>query len=785
MLDGGVASTLRPVPPPINPATAAVENWESYFAKNRLAAERALALGGELDVQTINPSGWHRLKQGQPLPPGPFVVCMWSIKNSTTVSSEDLDVLAGLRHVQTINLMVSGRRLDAAVIPKVAALQSPLKELGLGNLALKTSQLNQLPVMRNLHLLWLTGDQVDDNWRFLRHFPALRSIELFGTPLPDLSPLADLPQLRLIRLTNCGDLPDPAKIREIQSRHPQLRILYQTGDTLEVLGNDPARIAARRYLEAGIPLLALNARGARQPVTLAEFEQTVAARYVVGFIPRNVALTDELRDLLTHLEIEHFQGEGQRDADSIARVLHDRQDMPTLKLTDADFTDEGLRLLHSLTGLSALNVCGTQVTATGLTSFRQAVPDCFIEATTGNMLPAYRSASVAELPSVALPQPQRAEMPSKTSESLETYFAHNRQAAERALALGGDVTVEITKPVEWRTLKAGESLPTQDFVVRMWSIKNSPTATNADLDVLAGLRHVLQLNVMTKSKLDAEIIPKIALLQSPVKELGIGHLQLKTSKLEQLPVMPNVHVLWLSSEQVDDGWKFLRRFPGLRSLMLYGAPLPDLGPLGDVPQLRTLQLTAWGELPAADKIRDVQTRNPQLRILYQESGESKVLGTDPAQSAARRLVEAGIPVEFFAADGARRELTRAEVDKTVASNYVVLSIPRGVELTEDLRNLLTHVSLQSFQAEGLRKADSLAQLLNDRQDIDHLNLTESDLTDEGLLLLSRIIGLRGLNVSGTQVTAAGVAAFHRAVPGCFISAATGNIDADYAVRSGQ
>lgn len=366
-----------------------------------------------------------------------------------------------------------------------------------------------------------------------------------------------------------------------------------------------------------------------------------------------------------------------------------------------------------------------------------------------------------------------------SADTRKDYFARNRQAAERAFAVGGEVTVEISKPFEWKTLKAGASLPEQDFVVRMWSIKNSVTATSGDLDVLAGLRHVLQLNLMTKSKLDAEIIPKIAALQSPVKELGIGHLQLKTTELDQLPVMPNVHVLWLSSEQVDDQWKFLGRFPGLRSVELYGAPLPDLSPLGNVPRLRTLRLTAWGELPAADQIRDMQKRNPQLRILFLTTDEYKVLGNDPAQTAARRLIEAGIPVDYFAADGARRELPLAEVEQTVAGQYVVLAIPQGVELTAVLRNLLTHVSLQNLKAEGLREADTLAQLLRDRQDIDHLNLTESDLTDEGLLLLSRLAGLRGLNVNGTQVTAAGVAAFHRAVPGCFITAATGNIDAEY------
>ena len=369
--------------------------------------------------------------------------------------------------------------------------------------------------------------------------------------------------------------------------------------------------------------------------------------------------------------------------------------------------------------------------------------------------------------------------PTTSPKPLNDYFARHRRAAERALAVGGEVFVETVKTAEFRAVKAGQSLPDEPFVVVMWSIKNSTTATNGDLDVLAGLRHLQQLNLMANGRLDADIIPKLAAMRSPVKELGIGHINLKTSVLDQLPVMPNVHLLWLSSEQVDDGWRFLRRFPGLRSIELYGAPIPDLSPLGDVPHLRYIRLTACGEPPAAALIRDIQTRHPQLRILYQLENELRFLGTDPARVAARRFIEAGIPEFRDDGAGSRRELRVEEIEQTVALRYLVPEIPRGIALTDELRGLLTHVNLQGFKAEGLRGTDSLVPVLSGRHDIDHLTLTDSDLTDEGLRRLQSLRGLRGLYIKGTKVSAAGVAAFHRAVPDCRVQSDTGNTDPDY------
>jgi len=372
--------------------------------------------------------------------------------------------------------------------------------------------------------------------------------------------------------------------------------------------------------------------------------------------------------------------------------------------------------------------------------------------------------------------------PPAAAERLEDYYARNRRAAEKLLAVGGEqsnVTIEITQPFEWRTVSPGQTLPDVPFLVRSWSVKNAQVVTNDDLDVLAGLRHVLSLNLAAQGGLDAACVAKIASLQSPLNDLGIGHIQLKTSDLGQLPIMPHIHVLWISAEQVDDGWRFLKRFPALRKLMLYGAPVPDLRPLGEISQLRRLEISAWGQAPDAVQIGDIQSGNPQLRILFRVDGKLTLLGTDPATAAGRKLLEGGIIVSELRANGRIIPLSIDTIETANPFTLDVKVIPRGVALTAELRGLLTHVDLQNLTAEGLQEADALAQVLRNRQDMEILNLMDSDLTDAGLLQLQRLAGMRSLNIRGTKVTAEGSAAFHRAVPGCHLQTDSGDIPVDY------
>lgn len=367
-------------------------------------------------------------------------------------------------------------------------------------------------------------------------------------------------------------------------------------------------------------------------------------------------------------------------------------------------------------------------------------------------------------------------------ETLADYYARNRRAAEKALSVGGphaSVGIEIQNPFEWRTVTAGQPLPETAFLVRAWSIKGSPNATNSTLDVLAGLRHLYEINIMAPGQLDAGYLPTLAGLRSPLKELGIGHTRVKTSDLAQLPLMPQVHLLWISSDQVDDGWQFLDRFPALRQIEMYGGPLPDLRPLSQSAHLRRLRMAAWGPPPADPVIEDIQVRNPHLRLQFQVEDQLSILGHDPGWKAARRLVEAGIPVSYFDTIGQVHALSQTDDEAPLAIRYFVLSIPRDVVLTDELRSLLTHVDLNNLTAEGLSATDSLVTVLRNRQDIDHLSLANSDLTDEGLSQLHRLTGLRSLNLTRTSVTSAGVAGFHRAVPGCSIITNTGEVRPDH------
>lgn len=377
------------------------------------------------------------------------------------------------------------------------------------------------------------------------------------------------------------------------------------------------------------------------------------------------------------------------------------------------------------------------------------------------------------------------------AENLDIYFARNRRAAEKALAIGGEqahVAVEIQKPYEWRTLRPGEPLPDAPFVVREWSIKGSVTAASDDLEVLAGLQHVLSLNLATSAPLDAQCIPNIAALSSSLKELVVANNNIRTSDLGKLPPMPCADVLWVLGEQVDDDWKFLTQFPALRYLEVYGASFPALGPLGDSPHLRCVRISGGGTAPDAAQVADAQKKNPHLRLLFEADGKLVLLGSDPAIQSVQRLVKAGISVEALSGDGAVKSLsttTIEEIQSILAIRYIVKSIPRGVVLNDELRECLADVDLSNVKAEGLTDADSFVQRLIQRQDAEHLDLTDSDLTDDGLRSLGQHVGLRSLAVKGTRVTADGTAAFHRAVPGCHVYADNGDLPPEILLQAAR
>ncbi|MFO1043571.1 MAG: serine/threonine-protein kinase [Planctomycetaceae bacterium] len=358
-----------------------------------------------------------------------------------------------------------------------------------------------------------------------------------------------------------------------------------------------------------------------------------------------------------------------------------------------------------------------------------------------------------------------------TVETIESYLALNRRAAERALAIGGEAASVVLRDAnlaEAYDIPQGKPLPDRPFLVWTWSIKDSTMATDDDLDVITGLRHVRNLGLLTMKRLDAGAISRIGAMRSPLKSLGIAHSNLKLSQLDRLKPMMQLDMFWVTSEQVDDQWNSLHRFPNLRVLQLYGDPFPDLRPLGKFPGLRLITLNG-GAKPDPSVIEEIQHKNPKLRIVYGDSPQLQILGNDPARDAVRQLIEAGVPI----LDEREQPLSVNDLSNRVLLYYYCLQIPSTVKLSEQLLDQLTFVSFHNLLASGQSNADALARALGNRHDLNNLDLTNSDLTDAGLRSLQSLKSLLGLNVSGSKVTQEAVTLFQRAAPAVSIASDVG------------
>ena len=189
------------------------------------------------------------------------------------------------------------------------------------------------------------------------------------------------------------------------------------------------------------------------------------------------------------------------------------------------------------------------------------------------------------------------------------------------------------------------ALPAGRLLVDALSFKNCPTAVNDDLEGIGSLRLLRSLN-LSGTQVNGDAIENLRQTRGLI-ELALGYCGLKTSDLERLPDWPDLQVLWLNTKMINDDWKSLRRFPNLRWLNItLDGLLPDLTPLGDLANLRRLNIRGLVEVDP-QTIVTLQRRNPNLHITAiagstLEAG--KTLGTDPARDAARKLLKLGISV---------------------------------------------------------------------------------------------------------------------------------------------
>src|SRR5439155_7611901 len=135
----------------------------------------------------------------------------------------------------------------------------------------------------------------------------------------------------------------------------------------------------------------------------------------------------------------------------------------------------------------------------------------------------------------------------------------------------------------------------------------------------------------------------------------------------------------------------------------------ELERLAAFPQLRFVHFPS---LATVDErvVDQIQTANPYVRLIIGYSEKTKTLGRDPGNEAARRLISKGVVLLGypFSLPYASKELTLQAVDGELPVIVLGVTIPTGVKLSAEERQLLTCFdgSYGEFSAVGLREADA-------------------------------------------------------------------------------
>jgi Leucine-rich repeat (LRR) protein len=216
-----------------------------------------------------------------------------------------------------------------------------------------------------------------------------------------------------------------------------------------------------------------------------------------------------------------------------------------------------------------------------------------------------------------------------------------------------------------------------------------------------------------------DLCAKLALLTDPdfdaLSRLDLAGSSFGDNDLQALGAMKRPAELSLKGTQVSDAGLFhLRGWAGLQRLVLDGLPITDAG------------LAALEGLPA---LTDLSLRGTQV----DDAGLALLKGL----KKLRRLALDGAPVR-----GVR-----------LAANLTGLS-----ELTELHLGCATLTDLAAGQLAELKALKKLARL----------SLAGSSVGDEALKRLHELAGLKELDLTNTKVSAAGVAAAKKALPGCRI-----------------
>lgn len=324
------------------------------------------------------------LKEGTPLPAGPFTLRTISLRDCADLTDDELSRMAGLAQLESLDL--SGTPIGDAGVEHLAGCRG-LRELNLSNTKIDDAAMARLASLVSLRSLQLAGTPVTDaGVGQLRSLEELEQLSLAGTAVTDAAAgvLGRFPKLtwlslanttvsdaavpQLVKLTNLTDLRlDGTQISDAGGEELQ-RALRRTRITANPA--QPQRAAARWVLEQG-GVLTLDSgevssrSGLPRGACIVLKVDLTDAKGALGDGLATLAACDGLTDLV-------LKGTSVGDAD--LAHLSSLAGLTSIDLSQTAVTDAGLEALAPLAGLKTLILDNTKVTGQGLEALVDKVP---------------------------------------------------------------------------------------------------------------------------------------------------------------------------------------------------------------------------------------------------------------------------------------------------------------------------------------------------------------------------------------------------------------------------
>ena len=748
-----------------SPSLPAELNSRPVFMNNRKTAEWVLGRGGELIIEP----GWSKVRTLAELPKTPFVIRdLWLLQGSKAENLE-LEMLKQVSHLRDFTF--GGLNLTDGLLPVLREMPR-LWTLVIESPEMRTSKMDFAKPWNSLVYFSCWHESVDDNWQFVERCPSLQHIKTSGTAeqLPDLTRLGGFPQLRRLWLHDAMTVSEQT-VMAMHAKNPHLRIVVGNGPSLKVIGRDPVREAMLALLGQGVKLRATNLHTGAADVEMSTDKLNDATPWEVGIIDveDTTRCTEETRQHLAPLATGYhymtLHTWRNSDADEWARSLSQNRLIWAYFATESKLTDAGLAHLHHMIDIRTLNVVGTSVTRAGLERFRRVHPTCTIESDFGKWEPDFEA-----VPEPLAPAPSN---PAAATSSVD------RRAAAWVLAHGGSCMIVGVESQKNASLKPGDELPKGP--ISLVVVTGAATMKNTDLENLAGLENITRL-YLAYSSVDNDAIPQVARLKS-LLAITCNQTSIRSTALTEARPLPFLTELGIGRDQVDDNWAFLGSLDAMWTLS-YSPFVPgpqEFAAWAKYPQLHTIvSYTGTIDPVEAAAVAELQRKHPTLRIIVGLADQSRrVLGTDPVRRTILELLPKGIEFGIHNDNFTEaRRVTRDAPNVPPEGEYFYFSdvhLPRELPLTQDDLQPLGHCNFDTLYANGRTQADALLKVLPPRLAVYDYNLSDSDVTDEGLKHLHGISWLKQLVITKTRVTEDGVKEFHSKNPHCHITSDFGYV----------